>query len=601
MINKKDLESEAVSLVRGERDAWENATAFVTDKVAFNMRNLIRTMRKNYWGVFDKPVDPVTGLKKVWIPMSEWLVDTTVKQSDIDRKDMKFRAKNPSAIGLTKIIRNLAINVLDSIFFGEKLNDLERQLAIDGTRVWKTLDGIDPKTKKRTINIVEPDLLNLYIDPAANNIQDAYRFTERGLLSVGQIKSMDWINTAEVRAEEGLSATDSLRMGGNESKNTKAVDVWETWGLIPEYLITGNNKDTQEIEGHIVVSGIDTPGKELVHLVERNEGGLKPYEEAFLIKVPGRWYGKGVCEKVMWLQLWLNTIVNIRINRSRISQLGIFKIKKGSGVTPQMLSRLASNGAVMVNDTKDIEQFVMQEASAASYKDEDNAITWAQRITSSFETATGEGMAASTPATNAAIQSASSQSYFTLIKENLGFFLDRWVQRHFLPLMIKGVKLGDIVRCSGDVDEIKELDQLLVNKLLCEQLEKANSQGLALNPMQVLQEKERAMAKLESYGGERYIKLLKKIDVSQFDVEFDIGNEKLDKNIMYQQLASILSVVPEYKDQIMEYMFDLMGITLKKPQIPMMQQMKVDKHLDKLIKHKHKFKDNRNQLRVLEM
>ena len=56
-----DIAREAIALVEGEKQMWENATVFVTDKIAFNIRNLIRALRKNYWGIFDSPLDPVTG------------------------------------------------------------------------------------------------------------------------------------------------------------------------------------------------------------------------------------------------------------------------------------------------------------------------------------------------------------------------------------------------------------------------------------------------------------------------------------------------------------------------------------------------------------
>ena len=129
--------------------------------------------------------------------------------------------------------------------------------------------------------------------------------------------------------------------------------------------MTGNTQDTEEIDLHIVVSGIEA-GNSRVHLIETYDG-LKPYEECWYAKIPGRWHGKGVTEKLMMLQLWINTIVNIRINRSYVQQLGLFTIRRGSGVTPAMISRLGVNGAVVVNSQDDIKQMVMQEASMASF------------------------------------------------------------------------------------------------------------------------------------------------------------------------------------------------------------------------------------------
>ncbi len=57
------IEKEAVRITGKEKAAWEDATAFVTDRVAFQMRNLIRNLRKNYWGIFDNPIDPTPAAK----------------------------------------------------------------------------------------------------------------------------------------------------------------------------------------------------------------------------------------------------------------------------------------------------------------------------------------------------------------------------------------------------------------------------------------------------------------------------------------------------------------------------------------------------------
>ena len=60
-ISQEKLEDEAVSIVRFEKIKWDESVAFVTEKVAFRIRYLLRQLRKNYWGQFDVPNDPSTG------------------------------------------------------------------------------------------------------------------------------------------------------------------------------------------------------------------------------------------------------------------------------------------------------------------------------------------------------------------------------------------------------------------------------------------------------------------------------------------------------------------------------------------------------------
>ena len=543
-----NIEQEAINLVREEKTLWEDATAFITDKVAYQMRNLIRQLRKNYYGVFDEPIDPTTGRKKIWIPLTESLVEATVKNIDLDTKDINFRAKKPGSIGLTSVVRSIVKNYLDETFFGEKLDEAERMMAIDGTIVWKTVEREVDGKKIADTRIV--DLLNFYIDPTAKSIQETEAVIERSVMSIKEFQSMDWMNT-ETEGDETLSKNDEDNTG---VRITPMVEVFERWGLMPKSFITGEPKDTELIEGHIVCSADSDNWK--LNLIEENKG-YKPYEEARYSKVPGRWYGRGPAEKLMSLQLWLNIIVNIRINRSYFAQLGIFKIKNNSGITPQMISRLAANGAISVNQMDDIEQLAMKEASQASYNDENVIQGWAERVTSAFESVTGESLPASTPATNAVLQSRAASSAFGLVKEGFGMFLQRWLKRHAIPIIIKNTSRGDIIRITGKARDIEAFDKRIADALIYKTIKK--SRGI-FDPFQIEQERQRVLAKLRNQGKDRYTKIKKDIDVTKYDVQVYITNEEIDKAVLTQNLIQMLSLVPEGRVEIAKQVMDIMGL-----------------------------------------
>ena len=573
-----DIQQKAIGIVKREKQEWEAATAFITDKVAFQMRNLIRQLRRNYWGIFEEPTDPQTGRKKIWAPLTETLVEAVVKNIDLDTKDINFRAKNPNAISFTGLVRAIVKNFLDKIYFGETLDEMERQLAIDGTAVWKTLEVYDEETKKKTLKIVPVDLLNVYIDPTSRSIQEAYRFTERALLGQDEVKSMDgWINTEDIEGTFGLSRTDESLSGTGQisgDSGTKLVDVWEMWGKMPKSLITGKKSDeAEEVEGHIVCSGLESAGKERVHLIEINKDNKKPYEEAWYTRVSGRWYGKGIAEKVMMLQLYLNIIVNIRINRSYVAQLGIFKIKEGRGITPAMLSRLAANGAIVVKEQDDIEQFVMKEASEASYRDEEGIQTWAERLTSAFEVVTGEKMPASTTATAIATQTRTAQSQFVLIKKGIGMFLQRWVKRHALPIIMKNIKKEDIIRITGDFEELRDMDERIVNELLYRKIGELNERGVNVGIEEIEMERQNMIEKLSKMDKDRYVKLINDIDFTEYDVQVFVTNEEVDKGVLVKDLISVLQTIVNVPQSnidpavIVRQIMDTMGLNVNQFQL----------------------------------
>lgn len=566
--SQSDIKQAAIELVRHEVNQWEDAVAYVTENIAFQMRNMIRSFRKNYFGIFDKPYDSTTGKKKIFVPLTESTVDAVRKNIDIDTKDINFRAKRRDAIGLTQLVRNISRSYLDQMNFGEILDRFITSMSVDGTAIWKTY--VVKKGNKKSIEVKLVDTLNFYIDPTADCIQEA-TVIERAALDPSELAIMDgWMDT------EGIDGSDTVSRNEKDSFGTQGVDlidVYERWGLMSKYLVTGKEKDRGEmIDGHIVVSGLGSNSGPRVHLIEENKEkdidgfALKPYEEGWYSRVPGRWYGRGPAEKVMYLQVWLNTIVNIRINRSYVSQLGIFKVRKGSGITPQMMSGLAANGAVVLNNMDDLQQLPVQDASQASYNDEEIIKGWAQTVTSTFDTAVGENLPASTPATNAVIQSRASQSQFFLVKEGIGMFLQRWMKRQFLPKLGEVLTKNEIALVTGETDEIRALDKKVANKLVLEKSKELLSQGRVVNPQSVMKARDRILAKLEAQGGDRFVKMLKSPDLTAYDVQVFVTNEEFDKGVMVQNLTSLFQTVAAVPGlgidpaAVADSIFDLMGI-----------------------------------------
>lgn len=555
-----DIAREAVQLASDEITAWEDSLVFITEKVAFHIRNLIRQARKNYWGVFDQAVDPVTGKPKTWVPLTQFLTEQVVKSTDLDQKDVQFRAKYPGAIGLTNLVRHKVKNWLDQHFFGETLDTLGRALAIDGTHVWKTFKENGKMVRK------DVDILNFYIEPTADSIQSTPRVYERSLMTPEDFKAMDtWWNKEEIEGQVNLHPTESRLLNAHPVQQQKYVEIYEMWGKVPKSFITGKKADKKEtIEAHAVFSK-DGSNFQL-HFIEENkrkdtEGNIvKPYEEAWLRKVAGRWHGIGVPEMVMMLQQWINMVVNIRINRSILSQMGIFKIRANSNITPQMVGKLGSNGAIVVNDMSDLEQMVIQDIPFSAYKDEENINLWAQRVTSAFETATGERMPASTPATNAVLQNRAAQGMFELMKEGVGMFLQRWMKRHALPILSSQMTTGEIVRMTGDTEEVNILVERIVNELVYERIEELQGLGFEVTEEQVQAERIRALEQLRNRGKDLYVSVLKKIDFSQYDVQVFFTNEEMDMGVMANNLVNAMKIAPELRPVLMRQLFDVMQL-----------------------------------------
>lgn len=565
---KNKIEKEAIAIVEREKTNWEDAVSFITPKVGFRMRELIRICRKNYWGVFDSPIDKNTGREKIWIGLIMSTIETWLKNIDMDQKDVGFIARNNKGYDITEITRLVVKDYLDRIYFGETIDADERTVLIDGTVVWKTWEsssGGKPVMNRKTI-----DLLNIYIDPTEENIQTAYRFTERGLLLPEQIEAMDgWWNTEDLSGSQTINKVDGPRRSNFGTRTTGEFrDIWEMWGKIPKWMITGDIKAEDaksEIDGHIVVSGFEAGGV-VCHLVEENTrkdkfgNVIKPYEEWRACKIAGRWYGLGIAERLLALQEYLNTIVNIRINRSYVSQLGLFKIKKGKGITPKILSNLPANGAIQVTDMDDIQQFSVDEASESSYKDEEVIKYWTQQVSSAYPISSGEVMPASTSATAVSTANANSKSAYTMFKESTGAFLERWIDRGALPIIAKTITNGDLIKLSSDDESYKNLVESIAINTAIQKLEKEN---LVPSIEEVNKEIDFEIQRLMKKP-QLIIKNVQEIIAEGLDTKVKITNEDLDTGATIQNLINMMGIAPEYKGGIIKQIYDLMGLQAPK-------------------------------------
>lgn len=564
---KEEIIQEALRIVDNERTLWEKPVVFVTQDVGFDMRKVIDTSRKNFWGVFKNPIDSSTKREKFWIPMTMRDVEVIKTGADIDLKDMMFRARTPEGADTTAVTRFVVNNYLEKMHFGEVLDESLATMLIDGTVVWKTWKE-NGKMKRRTV-----DLLNLYLDPQEDSLQSAYRVTERALLLPGQVAAMSWKTQKpkEVVGAENASFNNSDKLNRTTAKY---VDVWEMWGKIPKWIVTGKKKDTEEVDGHIIVSGLES-GQKAVHLIELNQNkdwegnAIKPYEEGRLTRMRGRWYGLGIAERELALQEWLNTTVNLRINRQYIAQLGLFKIRNGSGITPQQLSQLHSNGGVPVQNMGDIEQLNVSEPGASAYSDEQLIKEWSQSITQAYPIATGENVPASQTATTSSILNSNSKASMSMVKDAMEFLLKRWMDRHALPIIADSVKVGDFIRVGGDMPGYDELVSSLVTSAANQWLDTLQ-EGANVNPFEM----EMYMNSLEEdirKRPETFLKVTKKIIADGVESIFYTNNESLDTQSLVQNTISFAQVFPEYRDSLAVTVADLMGIPRPKKAQPQPQ------------------------------
>lgn len=567
IMDTAKIEKEALKIVSNHISKYKDPQVFITENVSFSIRPLVRLLRKNYYGVFDTPTDKATGRKKIWVPLTMTMCDAVTKTSDLDTKDATFTSRKRGGIASTEITRATIRRELEDTYFGQDLDMAIRTLSIDPTIVWELTEY--KKNGKTHINRRQIDILNVYIDPSARSLHDV-DFAVRELMTKSEMeRNSDWINLDKVIEQENLSRYDDIARGTRTTG--KMVEVYVFHGDVPEYLITGKKSDTDLVPVKIVTSGAGDAMT--IHSIERNTkkdkygNSIKPYEEAWYTKLPWSWYGISTAWKVLDLQEYVNTTVNIRINRNTVAQYGIFKMREGAGIRQKDFARLGSNGVIKVREMGDLEQFQIQEAGAGSYRDEEVAKQWASEVTSAFDVVRGAPSPASATATSQAIENTNSKASFQLIKDSIGYFLERVIDRHYLPLVPKMVKENGVARIYGDIDNIDDLRERIISQLAIQELE--NSSFIPTQEEFTLA-LESARKMLQS-DKDLFIDVFEDIVVNTIDTKVQFTNEKMDINIIARNLIDMMRVVPpEMQKDMIEQVFDLFG--LERPRSSMLPQ-----------------------------
>ena len=577
-----EAERGAIGVIVSEREQWDGMPVNVTTKVQYIMNNVWDKARRYYAGVFDSPYDEVTGDRKVWVPLIETAVESVKKSIDFDTKDVLVSPTKKTGINFVPVVRASIFNLFKKLDFKQLLNEITDTVSRDGTCVVKTYIDIDPNTKKKVIKSKVVDLMNIWVEPSAPTLQES-SVIERQLKTKQEMEAYKdlWDNIDKVQYT--LQPDRLTEISTVASTNIPYTEVWERWGLIPKSWATGKKEDQEKlIEGHIVASGVDNPT--VIHLIRANprKDGRKPYEECWYRRLPGRWPGRGIPEMLFGLQEYSNEVINTRRANNKVLQNGIFLIRKGSGITPDMLNAITAGGGLPVtNINNDIKQLNTQDFRQSSYTDEDRIQLMADRVSGAFDINRGEVGRASVSATATLARDRNIRDTFILVQENIGFFIERLIRFQYIPYLKETLTEKDIIKITGDADYLAYIDEQIVNnrrnRFINDNLNKTGFRPEQSVIDNYIQEQGKF---LKSMGKNRFSEYFRNMFDEEVDIEIHITDEKFNRTVAVQQLRDMLISYSRLEvgskldvDAIMREMLNIMGIRgeffLEKPQLPL--------------------------------
>ncbi len=566
-LTKEQIEADVINHIQQHITKHEDGEFFVTDKHSINMRVMWDTVRKNFYGLFDKSEDRF-GAQKIFYPITEFMVWENMKNIDVDTKDINMRARHPKNIAEVEAQRYIVKDWMLQNQFGEQLNEWLTPFVLDGHLIVKKIFALNPNTKKKNLKVVQVDIRNTFFDMQGKGIQKS-DFVERFVQDKASFKntfSKVYINLDKIQDRFDVAA---LYDEDKEVKSqTPQVEGFEFWGQLPEKYITGDPKDTDWVDCHAVMTNASENAQ--LHKLEKNKDkyGIKPYEEVKFEDAPGRAVGRGIGEKVIYLQTYLNSIYNTRRLNNSLSANQLFEVRKDSGVNPSSVRDLISGGVVSVSEVgRDIGRIDTQDYDfSQSLSEEENLVRIAQRQTQTQEPASGEQLPASMPATNAVIQNQAVRSSFAQRQEVFGLFLSRLFQRQLLPDIMKLYSKGDLLRLTDDSDKIRAIQEKASEFFALREAEDLIEKGEYPSMEQLTQMKEQAFEKIENQK-DLYVEI-DGLNQPDADVEFFVTGESVDKNGLIQSLQQILFNYSGFAQdpnaqKILRELYDILGLDSK--------------------------------------
>lgn len=125
-------------------------------------------------------------------------------------------------------------------------------------------------------------------------------------------------------------------------------ELYEYWGPLPETWLNPNSRNDPQAKYRMVPGWVWVVDKQWVVRKQLNpfRDALPPYVRGHYIRIPGQWYGVGVCELMIGLQIELNELRNTRVDQTNISLNKILAVLKDK-VPPGEWGRLRSAPGVV--------------------------------------------------------------------------------------------------------------------------------------------------------------------------------------------------------------------------------------------------------------
>lgn len=462
--------------IREERNDFLYNHIEIVPGLAFNQYATIKKAHKYYNSHYNSgDYEDIGGVsrKKVFYNISKWRADVATKMIDVDVKDFVLLSENYATQWQTYLLEKEMKAWLKKNKLGKVLNEVVRKLPVYGSVVLKKI--------KEGAEVV--DLRNFFIDQAAESLTKSRYIIEKHLYSAGELRGMRsvWDNVDEAIEKfcnfvpKGYE--DTMAVGINQPMSSPYAEVYERYAEVPESWLkskdgSGDADDGNWVLARFVVTGVDNfltdkdgnyVGEDGIILFKEKIKQL-PYKEVHYSKTEGRWLGIGVIEDVFEAQQQVNKIKDSEAKALELASLIVFQSQ--DDMANRNLLADVENGDILRVKKEITRVDNTNHALGEMAKAQDSYETLADRSTFSYDLVRGETPPSST--TLGAVQIAATQaaSMFDYKRENVGLFLQEFIDDLVFPELAKKINTPHIFRFAGDRNEMEKIRERIVDSYL---------------------------------------------------------------------------------------------------------------------------------------
>lgn len=499
----KDVFAKAAALIQFEKRAYEDANR--------SIKTNIKRAYKNYLGVLDQPYDDYTKRRKICTTLTHDIVDSTSKPVQITAKSIKILPLTAESRGKAKILNMVLPYFFQMMDFDPIMDLFKHRTAWLGTQSvivdWiyeekEEATNIDPteeieiglpdenakKTKTRKVITDRPriqltDVMDFFMPATAESMEWAIENASviyRDVVTVDDIignpnydldvrsslkgRTMSVTNTDDSTSlmkysMSGYSGPGTGRMmqsGETERYSRPIVARYRRFGKVPKSWITGDSGDELTPVDAIIEAVAEDAGEynfKTLCIRLSSFGSRGPFCDCRYNVLPKRYFGEGIGERLIPLQVWHNEIVNTRRNNEILVQQRMYIIKKGK-VDPRQLYSRAGGAIEAENPTQDVIPLPTPDIPSSSFAEDNYILSSGQRLAGVAMTPIQKD-ATATEINN--IQ-ANANITSTEFLRSLEQFLEKLVLHHLLPLLKKYFTDDKAIPITLSARELEQLD-----------------------------------------------------------------------------------------------------------------------------------------------